>query len=159
MSERNSQMLVTQYTPSHAYNTHESPCTEFENKAPPPSTPSPHSCLTCVRLHLPPPSPPLLTSHSFSMSEAIPMDDSPGPCLTKKRHKVRNHRTDSGHASSKFLISHLSSQFLTTQFQMQVACLSLGRHLHPGQKRHLCLYPKGAGATPAVQARPKDRSK
>ena len=49
------------------------------------------------------------------------MDNSPGPCPTKKRHKVRNHRMDSGHASGKCLISHLSSQFLTTQFQMQVA--------------------------------------
>ena len=152
-----------QYTPSHAYNMHAtpeiSPHAEFENKALPPSTPSPHSCLTRVRLHLPPPSLPLLTSHSFSMSEAIPTDDSPGPCPTKKRHKVRDHHTDSGHASGKFLISHLSSPFLTTQFQMQVARPSLGRHLHPGWKHHLCLYPKGARAAPAVQARPKDRSK
>ena len=101
--------------------------------------------------HLPPP--------SFSMSEAIPTDDSPGPHATKKQHKVCDHHTDSSHASSKFVISHLSSQFLPTQFQMQVAHPSLGHHLHPGQRCHLCLYPKGAGATPAVQARPKDQLK
>ena len=138
-----------------------SPHAEFENKVLPPSTPSPSLMFnTCeaspsttfiATAHLPPP--------SFLMSEAIPMDDSPGHCPTKKRHKVRDHCTDSGHASGKFVISHRSSQFLTTQFQMQVARPSLGRHLHPGRRRHLCLYPKGAGAAPAVQARPKHRSK
>ena len=140
---------------------HQSPCAEFENKVPPPSTPSPHlvfnmceaspSTTFTATAHLPPP--------SFSMSEAILTDDSPGHHPTKKWHKVRNHCTDSGHASGKFIISHRSSQFLTTQFQMQVAHPSLGCHLHPGQRCHLCLYPKGAGAAPAVQARPKHWSK
>ena len=76
------------------------------------------------------------------------MDDSPGPHATKKWHKVRDHHMDSGHASGKFIISHLSSQFLTTQFQLQVARPSLGRHL--------CLYQKGARAALVVHARPKD---
>ena len=135
-----------------------SPCAEFENKVPPPSMPSPSLVFdTCeaspsttftTTAHLPPP--------SFSMSEAILTDNSPGPCATKKWHKVCDHHTDSGHASSKFLISHLSSQFLTTQFQMQVAHPSLGCHLHPGWRCYLFLYPKGARAPPAVQARPKD---
>ena len=57
-----------------------SPCTEFENKALPPSTPSlslvlnacetsPSTTFTATA-HLPPP--------SFSMSEALLMDDSSG---------------------------------------------------------------------------------
>ena len=99
------------------------------------------------------------TPPSFSMSEAIPTDNSPGHCPTKKWHKVHDNRKDSGYASGKFVISHRSSQFLTTQFQIEVARPSLGCHLHPGQRRHLCLYPKGAGAAPTVQARPKHRSK
>ena len=150
---------MTQYTPSHAYNMHVTqeigPHTEFENKVPLPSTPSPSLMLnTCeasppttftTTAHLPPP--------LFSMTEAILMDDSLGPLATNKWHKVHNHHTDFGHASSKFLISHLSSPFLTTQFQIQVARPSLGRHLHPGWRPHLSL---GARDTPKVQARPKD---